>query len=100
MPRVMPEKTDRLRAGAKGRPIGVDRDNKVIRGYVVAQLGPFKSEGRGEFDEKSLAMIQELYKGAPAGLKARFAHPSESNDGLGKFLGRSRDAFLSTTTNA
>lgn len=100
MPRKMPEKPDRLRVASKGRPIGVDRKLRVIRGYVVAQLGPFKSQGRGEFDEASLDAIVELYQGHANGLKARFAHPSESNDGLGKFLGRSKNAFKGTTKNA
>lgn len=100
MPRKMPEKPERLRAAAKGRPVGVDRKLNVIRGYVVAQLGPFKSQGRGEFDETSLNKIVELYKEHPAGLRSRFAHPSDSNDGLGKFLGRSKDGWLGTTINA
>lgn len=100
MPRTMQETPDRLRAGVQGRAIGVDREARIVRGYVVAQLGPFKSEGRGEFDQASLEQILELHKQAPLGLKSRFAHPSESNDGLGKFLGRSRDAWMGTTVNA
>lgn len=78
------------------RTIGVDRKARVLRGYVVAQLGPFKSEGRGEFDQASLERIVELMAASPAGLKSRFAHPTESGDGLGKFLGRSRDPYLSS----
>lgn len=100
MARTMPEKPERLRAGTKGRPVGVDRKARVLRGYVVAQLGPFKSDGRGEFDEKSLARIVELYADHKMGLKARFAHPNESSDGLGKFLGRSLGAYLGTAINA
>lgn len=102
MPRVMPKTPNRERLETRGRPVGVDREAKVIRGYVVAMAGPFKSEGRGEFDETALSMIVDLYKQLPngAGLKSRFTHPSESNDGLGKFLGRSRGAFLSTCVNA
>jgi hypothetical protein len=103
MPRVMPKNptAKRERLEARGRPIKVDREANVIRGYCVAMLGPFKSEGRGEFDEQALGMIVELYKASPNGLKSRFTHPNESGgDGLGKFLGRSRDAFLSTCINA
>ena len=33
--------------------VGVDREKGVIRGYVLAQAGPFKSKGRGEFDERA-----------------------------------------------
>lgn len=95
MPRVMPEKPTRSRlAPHSARPIGVDREQKIIRGMVVAQLGPFKSEGRGEFDAASLEQIRQAWP--KAGLRSRFAHPNESSDGLGKYLGRARDPFPST----
>lgn len=95
MPKPMPERPDRLRVSGSGRPVGVDREKNVLRGMVVAQAGPFKSEGRGEFDELSLQKIIEAWpKGA--GLRSRFAHPNESSDGLGKYLGRARDPYLST----
>lgn len=95
MPRVMPEKPTRSRlAPAPSRPIGVDREKNVIRGYVVAQAGPFKSEGRGEFDETSLEQILAAWP--KNGLRSRFSHPNESSDGLGKYLGRGRDPFRST----
>lgn len=92
--RSMTKRPDRLRVESPARAVGVDREKRVLRGYVVAQLGPFKSEGRGEFDETSLARIVELWPAA--GLKSRFAHPTESADGLGKYLGRARDPYLST----
>lgn len=76
-----------LPAGPKGE-IGVDREKKAILGMVLAQEGPFKSEGRGEFDKKSLRQIVKLGKAAPRGLKSRFTHPTASDDGLGKMLGR------------
>ncbi len=82
------------RLGYAGKPVGVDRANNVIRGYVVAQRGPFKSQGRGEFDDASLAQIVSLMAAKPAGLKSRFTHPNMSNDGLGKFLGRSKAPYL------
>lgn len=82
-----------LRALTSGEIAGVDRENKVIRGYIVAQKGPFKTPGRGEFDDKSLDKIVELMNARlPLGVKSRFTHPSESDDGLGKFLGRARNA--------
>jgi hypothetical protein len=83
-----------LRAGFDGRPIGVDREKQMIRGYVVAQLGPFKTPGRGEFDRRSLEQIVKLTNAAPKGLKSRFAHPTLSSDGVGKFLGRVKNARL------
>lgn len=75
------------RCGVSGS-VQVDRVNKVLRGYVVAQRGPFKSKGRGEFDDHALGLIVSLMAAVPAGLKSRFSHPTESDDGLGKFLGR------------
>lgn len=83
----------KLRVETSGRPIGVDRKNKIIRGYVVALAGPFKSDGRGEFDLHSLREIVRLWPSS-SGLKSRFAHPNESSDGLGKFLGRAHRPWL------
>lgn len=68
----------------------IDRENKILRGYVVAQLGPLKS-GRGEFDELSLNQMADVINSKPHGLKSRFTHPSLSDDGLGKFLGRAKN---------
>jgi hypothetical protein len=79
-----------------GRPIGVDRKNAIIRGYVVAQEGPFKSMDRGEFDGQALESIVSLMAANRGGTKSRFAHPDASNDGLGKFLGRAHNPAMST----
>ncbi len=87
---------DRLRVSAPARSIGVDREKRVLLGYVVAQAGPFKSEGRGEFDYHSLEQILVLWP--KNGLKSRFSHPTESADGLGKFLGRARDPWFGKAT--
>lgn len=97
--KAMPVRPQWLRAPApQVRASGVDRQAKIIRGYVVALQGTFKNVERGEFDASSLGKIVELMKLHPAGLKSRFAHPTESGDGLGKFLGRARDPFLGTAT--
>lgn len=96
--RVMPAAPEWLRAGTQGRMMGVDRKAKVLRGYVVAQLGPFKSEGRGEFNQEGLAEIVRLMAENKLGTKSRFTHPDMSNDGLGKFLGRAHEPRLSTAT--
>lgn len=69
--------------------VGVDRDNKRLLGYVVAERGPFKSEGRGEFNTEGLKQIVEMANGVKMGLKARFTHPGLSSDALGTHLGRS-----------
>jgi hypothetical protein len=77
----------------------VDRKNEIIRGVVLAQEGPFKSEGRGEFNEAALREIATLTNASPNGLKSRLAHPTLSSDGVGKFLGRMRDARIVTLGN-
>jgi DNA-binding ferritin-like protein len=92
------ENTQWLKVSTSGRPIGVDREKEVIRGFIVAQEGPFKSEGRGEFDKQALQTILELIKASPNGLKSRLAHPDESNDGIGKLLGRLKDPWLDMLT--
>lgn len=80
-----------LRASVAGRPSAVDREKEVIRGYVVAEKGPFKSEGRGEFDTKSLRSIVSLMREHANGTKVRFGHPTMSDDGLGTYLGRAKN---------
>lgn len=91
---------DWLKAASKGAPIGVDREHSILRGYVIAQEGPFKSDGRGEFDKQSLEAIITLGNAKPGGLKSRFTHPDMSNDGLGKFLGRAKDLRMDKATDA
>lgn len=89
--RRMPKAPKWLKAMTDAAPAGVDRKAGIIHGVVIAQAGAFKSEGRGEFDEEGLAAIVELASVHSAGLKARFTHPTMSDDGLGKFLGRHRN---------
>lgn len=100
MPKPMPTIPDRLRVNAlRTGAVEVDRENKVIRGYVVALEGAFRPDPmRGEFDRTALEMIHRLMAAAPNGLKSRFAHPTESGDGLGKFLGRAKNPRLDKAT--
>lgn len=86
MLRVGPPKQDRT--------VGVDRKQKAILGYVVAEEGNFKSEGRGRFNQASLAKLVELGNAHPKGLRQRFQHPTASDDGLGKHLGRASNFRL------
>lgn len=88
-----------LRAGSGAQVIGVDRENEIIRGVIIAQEGSFKSEGRGSFDLDALTIIGDKVNASPNGLKSRLAHPDESNDGIGKFLGRIKDARLEEITD-
>lgn len=85
--------TQWLSAKTKGRPIGVDRENKILRGYVVVQEGPIKDRP-GEFTQDGLSDVVRLINTAPRGIKSRFTHPGLSSDGLGKFLGRAKNAVL------
>ena len=87
-----------LLAGESRETVGVDREADCIRGMILAQEGPFKSEGRGEFDRQALETIVRLTAATPNGLKSRFTHPDVLNDGLGKFLGRVRNPRLDTIT--
>ncbi len=98
--KTMPAEPQYLRATVVGRPVKVDREGEILYGYVVAQEGPFKSQGRGEFDELSLKQIVHLGNAARGGLKSRFTHPDMSSDGLGKLLGRAKNFTMSTTVNA
>lgn len=88
-----------LKALASGPHVGIDRQANVIRGYVVAQAGPFKSEGRGEFDHKSLKLIwrqmRDNESGGRTGTKSRLGHPTLSADGIGAYLGRARNPQMS-----
>ena len=96
----MPE---RLRASwtpVQQKTIGVDREKGQIRGMVIAQLGPFKTPGRGEFDLRSLESIRDLINSRPNGVRSNYGHANLSNDGLGTFLGRVTAAELGTATTA
>lgn len=92
----MPVQPNWLRASVIGKTIGVDREKNVINGVILAEEGPFKSEGRGEFDRKAIRTIVSLAKERPGGLKSRWTHPGLSSDGLGKFLGRYKNVRSDT----
>lgn len=66
---------------------GVDREQKKLLGYIVAERGPLKSK-RGEFATDGLKKIVEMGNSKPIGLKSRFTHPGLSSDALGTHLGR------------
>lgn len=89
-----PAVPDWSRLATQGQTLGVDREGMVIRGYVVAQLGYFKSEGRGQFTADSLSKIVALMNASERGLKSRFTHPTLSSDGLGKHLGRAKNGRM------
>lgn len=92
--RLRPGASEWLRAPFRSPGVGVDRAAEVIRGYVVAQEGPFKTPGRGEFDRAALDAIAGMVNAAPSGLKSRLSHPTASDNGIGTFLGRAKSARL------
>lgn len=94
MKKTMPAIPDRARLQMSSPGAKVDREHNIIRGYVVAEKGPFKSR-RGQFDDESLRLVVSIMAASePQGLKSRFTHPSMSDDGLGSFLGRAHNARL------
>jgi hypothetical protein len=95
MPKML-EKPEWLRASVLGKAIGVDREKNVINGVILAEEGPFKSEGRGEFDRKAIRSIVKMGNEKTGGLKSRFSHPTLSDDGLGKHLGRMKNLRADT----
>ncbi|MBN2148713.1 MAG: hypothetical protein JW726_15100 [Anaerolineales bacterium] len=65
----------------------IDPDNYVIYGVSICSL----AEAAGHrllFDDTSLRQIIELGNKHPKGVKCRFAHPSITVDGMGRYLGR------------
>lgn len=95
MPGTMPPVSPLERVALASHGLqGVDREQKVLRGYIVAELGPFKTPGRGEFDLQSLQKIVDLGNKKSLGLKSRFAHPGLSSDALGTHLGRVKNFSL------
>lgn len=93
MPKTLSAESEFLRALAVGSPgIAVDRENKIVRGMVLAETGPFKSKGRGEFNDAAIDKIVALVAATgDKGLKSRWTHPTLSADGLGTHLGRVKD---------
>jgi hypothetical protein len=80
-------------APARAAPGRVDRPTRVIRDAAVVTRG----EAIGHdlwLDAEFIAQVATAINASRAGIKARFTHPSLSSDGLGKFLGRVRDARL------
>jgi uncharacterized protein YidB (DUF937 family) len=80
---------------AAGHPVGVDEENKIINGYVVAEMGQFKT-GRGEFDKGSLAAIVKLINASSEGVLVNYGHHENvgSSEALDAFLGRAKNARI------
>jgi hypothetical protein len=95
MPKML-ETPEWLRASFKREVSKPDREKGIIPNVILAEEGPFKSDGRGEFDRKAIRAIVKMANDTPNGLKARWTHPGLSSDGLGKFLGRQKNVRADT----
>jgi hypothetical protein len=92
----LPTKPEWLRASFNREVSKPDREKGIIPNVILAEEGPFKSEGRGEFDRKAIRAIVKMANDKPNGLKVRWTHPGLSSDGLGKFLGRQKNVRADT----
>ena len=77
-------RTSALRAA----PAQLDQQANTISGVKVMQLGKVNDDRPWEVDQQTLAEVVQFGNAEPKGLKARFTHPSMSDDGFGKYLGR------------
>lgn len=76
---------------------GGDHQAGLIRGYSVITRG--EALGHGHWiDGTFLNQVADAINAAPDGIKARFAHPSLSADGLGSYLGRTKNAVVDGDT--
>lgn len=86
-----------LKAGEKEKlpvdPKGGDYGAGVIRGMAIITRG--EALGHGVWiDEEMLSSVADSINATSGGAKARFTHPDLSGDGLGKFTGRVKNAFV------
>ncbi len=71
----------------------VDRENRVIRGVKIAELGEFRS-GRGAFDQESLQKIVHLVNHDKDGKMSFLGHVKDGNDVERPFLGKIINAVM------
>lgn len=65
----------------------IDRDNGIIRGVTIAQVGIAKGHN-GFIDRTFLLQLVDNASSKSAGIKARFGHPNMCTTALGTYLGR------------
>ena len=82
-------------------PVGsIDRENGIIRGVTIAQVGPAKGHG-GFVDKTFLLQLVDNASSKPAGIKARYGHPNMCTTALGTYLGRFKNySYSSDKVNA
>ena len=87
---------DLFRVGAlRAQPTErVDAERGIIFGAKVIQLGAIKDDRPWLVDETTLSQVVQYINAPNKGLKARFTHPNLCDDGMGKYLGRWKNARL------
>ncbi len=105
LPEILKTKPTRFRANpARGvesqdavDPTGGDNGAGIIRGAAIVTRGEAISHGYwldATFLKQVANGINTGKGGNKAGVKMRFTHPSLSGDGLGKYLGRAKNAVI------
>ncbi len=72
----------------------VDENTKIIRGAVAAEVGAFRTPGRGQFDLEALQSLAKLINAEPDGIVINFGHHQDVGTAaaLDAFLGRAKNA--------
>lgn len=81
-------KKERFRMPALRHNQQVALQDRVIHGAKIIEMGDVNDERPYTVDHQTLEQVVELGSRRQAGMKARFTHPSMSDDGMGKYLGR------------
>jgi len=76
---------------------GGDYEAGLIRGYAVITRGEALGHGLW-LDRAFLNEVADQINASEKGHKSRFTHPGLSSDGLAKFLGRTKNAFVDGDT--
>lgn len=94
--RMRAEPAHGLKAGQAEPPIdrkGGDQGAGIIRQAAIVTRG--EALGHGYWlDRTFLQATADAINARPQGVKSRFTHPGLSSDGLGKFLGRAKNATI------
>lgn len=78
----------------------IDRNNGIIRGVTIAQVGPAKGHN-GFVDKTFLLQLVDNAASKTAGIKARFGHPNMCSTALGTYLGRFKNfSYSNNKVNA
>lgn len=83
---------------ASGSPSDVDEAGGIIKGFVVAEEGPFRT-GRGAFDAQSLRTIVDLMAAQPDGVLVNYGHQEKTgtSEALDAFTGRAKNPRVDGT---